>query len=173
MASGTVKWFNPTKGNGFIQPDGGGGKDVFVHISAAEKAGFTSLAEGAKVTFDIVRTAARRARKICGSRETLFARTLLTIMVVALCATQAVVAVHILASEDNRAGGRWPFFIREFLKMVGLISRSRLAGLLRVQVSKRPDGLIVKRALILANKPIGENQLCESATETHMVREFI
>jgi CspA family cold shock protein len=54
MPSGTVKWFNPTKGYGFIQPDGGAGKDVFVHISAVEKAGFTSLAEGAKVTFDIV-----------------------------------------------------------------------------------------------------------------------
>jgi cold shock protein len=54
VPSGTVKWFNPTKGYGFIQPDGGGGKDVFVHISAVEKAGFTTLAEGAKVTFDIV-----------------------------------------------------------------------------------------------------------------------
>jgi cold shock protein len=53
MPSGTVKWFNPTKDYGFIQPDGGT-KDVFVHISAVEKAGFTSLAEGAKVTFDIV-----------------------------------------------------------------------------------------------------------------------
>jgi CspA family cold shock protein len=53
VASGTVKWFNATKGYGFIAPDGGG-KDVFVHISAVEKAGFTSLAEGAKVTFDIV-----------------------------------------------------------------------------------------------------------------------
>jgi cold shock protein len=54
MPSGTVKWFNATKGYGFIQPDGGGGKDVFVHISAVEKAGFSSLVEGAKVTFDIV-----------------------------------------------------------------------------------------------------------------------
>jgi CspA family cold shock protein len=54
MPSGTVKWFNPTKGYGFIQPDGGGGKDVFVHISPVDKAGFTSLAEGAKVSFDIV-----------------------------------------------------------------------------------------------------------------------
>ena len=54
MPTGTVKWFNATKGYGFIQPDGGGGKDVFVHISAVEKAGLTDLREGAKVTFDIV-----------------------------------------------------------------------------------------------------------------------
>ncbi|MCK1424054.1 cold-shock protein [Bradyrhizobium sp. 182] len=53
MAIGTVKWFNPTKGYGFIAPDDGG-KDVFVHISAVEKAGFTSLAEGAKVSYEIV-----------------------------------------------------------------------------------------------------------------------
>jgi CspA family cold shock protein len=53
VASGTVKWFNGQKGYGFIQPDTGG-KDVFVHISAVEKAGFSSLIEGAKVTFDIV-----------------------------------------------------------------------------------------------------------------------
>ncbi len=53
MATGTVKWFNVTKGYGFIQPDNGG-KDVFVHISAVEKAGFTALAEGAKVSFDVV-----------------------------------------------------------------------------------------------------------------------
>jgi CspA family cold shock protein len=53
VATGTVKWFNSTKGYGFIQPDGGG-KDVFVHISAVEKAGFCSLAEGAKVSYEIV-----------------------------------------------------------------------------------------------------------------------
>ena len=53
MATGTVKWFNPTKGFGFIQPDGGG-KDVFVHISAVEKAGLSNLNEGAKVSYEIV-----------------------------------------------------------------------------------------------------------------------
>ena len=51
MATGAVKWFNPTKGYGFIQPDKGG-KDVFVHISAVEKAGLSSLNEGAKVSFE-------------------------------------------------------------------------------------------------------------------------
>jgi CspA family cold shock protein len=53
MATGTVKWFNPTKGYGFIQPDTGG-KDVFVHISAVEKAGLSSLNEGAKVSYEVV-----------------------------------------------------------------------------------------------------------------------
>ena len=53
MATGKVKWFNPTKGFGFIQPDTGG-KDVFVHISAVEKAGLSNLAEGAKVSYEII-----------------------------------------------------------------------------------------------------------------------
>lgn len=52
MASGTVKWFNTTKGYGFIQPDDGG-KDVFVHISAVEKAGLRGLDEGQKVSFQM------------------------------------------------------------------------------------------------------------------------
>ena len=52
MASGTVKWFNTTKGFGFIAPDEGG-KDVFVHISAVERAGLTGLADNQKVTYDI------------------------------------------------------------------------------------------------------------------------
>ena len=53
MAQGTVKWFNATKGFGFIQPDNGG-KDVFVHISAVEKAGLADLSEGAKVSYEII-----------------------------------------------------------------------------------------------------------------------
>jgi CspA family cold shock protein len=52
MASGTVKWFNPTKGFGFIQPDDGA-KDVFVHISAVERAGLRSLNEGQKIGYTI------------------------------------------------------------------------------------------------------------------------
>jgi CspA family cold shock protein len=52
MANGTVKWFNSTKGFGFIQPEGGS-RDVFVHISAVERAGLTGLADNQKVTFDI------------------------------------------------------------------------------------------------------------------------
>ena len=52
MATGTVKWFNTTKGFGFIAPEGGG-NDVFVHISAVERAGLTGLADNQKVTFEI------------------------------------------------------------------------------------------------------------------------
>jgi cold shock protein len=53
MATGTVKWFNPTKGYGFIQPQAGG-KDVFVHISAVERAGLSTLNEGQIVQYEVV-----------------------------------------------------------------------------------------------------------------------
>ena len=52
MATGTVKWFNPEKGYGFIQPDGGGA-DVFVHVSALERCGLTSLNDGQKVSYQL------------------------------------------------------------------------------------------------------------------------
>jgi CspA family cold shock protein len=58
MATGTVKWFNATKGFGFIQPDAGG-TDIFVHISAVERAGLSSLNEGQKVSFEAKTDTAR------------------------------------------------------------------------------------------------------------------
>lgn len=54
MSSGTVKWFNPTKGYGFIQPEDGS-KDVFVHISAVERAGLGNLKEGQRISFELER----------------------------------------------------------------------------------------------------------------------
>jgi CspA family cold shock protein len=60
MHTGTVKWFNAQKGFGFIQPDAGG-PDVFVHISAVERAGMTGLAEGQKIAYEII--ADRRSGK--------------------------------------------------------------------------------------------------------------
>jgi CspA family cold shock protein len=63
MASGTVKWFNAQKGFGFIQPDNGG-KDVFVHISAVERAGLRDLQEGQKVTYDVQ---AERGKEAAGN----------------------------------------------------------------------------------------------------------
>ena len=60
MSTGTVKWFNPQKGFGFVEPDDGG-KDVFVHISAVERAGMSSLREGQKLSYEVV--ADRRSGK--------------------------------------------------------------------------------------------------------------
>ncbi|AEP09732.1 cold-shock protein [Micavibrio aeruginosavorus] len=60
MATGTVKWFNTTKGFGFIQPDQGGA-DVFVHISAVQQAGWSTLNEGQKVSYELVTSRGKTA----------------------------------------------------------------------------------------------------------------
>ena len=60
MATGTVKWFNPEKGFGFIEPQDGG-KDVFVHITAVQAAGLTGLDEGQKVSYEVVTERGRQA----------------------------------------------------------------------------------------------------------------
>jgi CspA family cold shock protein len=60
VAIGTVKWFNATKGFGFIAPESGG-KDVFVHISAVEKAGMSDLREGARISYEIVQSRGRES----------------------------------------------------------------------------------------------------------------
>ncbi|MFW6093711.1 MAG: cold-shock protein [Pseudomonadota bacterium] len=65
MATGTVKWFNPTKGFGFIQPESGG-SDVFVHISAVEKAGLGALSEGQRISYDVIE---ERGRKAAGNLQ--------------------------------------------------------------------------------------------------------
>lgn len=58
MTTGTVKWFNPTKGYGFIQPEDGG-KDVFIHISALEAAGLTTLQEGQRIEYELASSKGR------------------------------------------------------------------------------------------------------------------
>ena len=65
MSTGTVKWFNTQKGYGFIQPDDGS-KDVFVHISAVERAGLRELQEGQKITYELVED--RRSGKVAADR---------------------------------------------------------------------------------------------------------
>ncbi|MEQ8859930.1 MAG: cold-shock protein [Pseudomonadales bacterium] len=65
MATGTVKWFNPTKGFGFIQPENGNA-DVFVHISAVEKAGMGTLTEGQRVSFEVIE---ERGKKAAGNLQ--------------------------------------------------------------------------------------------------------
>ena len=68
MATGTVKWFNTTKGFGFIQPDDGG-NDVFVHISAVEQAGMTGLTDNQKISYEMV--AGRDGRESAGELKAL------------------------------------------------------------------------------------------------------
>jgi cold shock protein len=60
MATGTIKWFNAQKGYGFIQPDNGG-KDVFIHISAVERAGLSTLREGQKIKYDVAQDRGKEA----------------------------------------------------------------------------------------------------------------
>lgn len=64
MPNGTVKWFNTTKGYGFIEPEDGGA-DIFVHISAVEQSGMTGLADDQKITFDLIE--GRDGRKMAGN----------------------------------------------------------------------------------------------------------
>jgi len=68
MPNGTVKWFNTTKGFGFIEPEGGG-KDVFVHISAVERSGLTGLADNQKVSFEM--EAGRDGREVAADLKLL------------------------------------------------------------------------------------------------------
>ncbi|TDL81828.1 cold-shock protein [Palleronia sediminis] len=68
MPTGTVKWFNTTKGYGFIAPDGGG-QDVFVHISAVERAGMTGLADNQKVSYELI--SGRDGRQSAGELQAL------------------------------------------------------------------------------------------------------
>ncbi|MCV6593011.1 MAG: cold-shock protein [Silicimonas sp.] len=68
MPTGTVKWFNTTKGYGFIAPDDGG-KDIFVHISAVERAGMTGLADNQKIEFQLIE--GRDGRQSAGELKTL------------------------------------------------------------------------------------------------------
>ncbi len=68
MPTGTVKWFNTTKGYGFIAPDNGG-KDIFVHISAVERAGLTGLADNQKVSYELIE--GRDGRQSAGDLKTL------------------------------------------------------------------------------------------------------
>ena len=69
MATGTVKWFNPTKGYGFIQPDEGG-KDVFLHISAVERAGLRTVNEGQKLSYEL-ETDPKSGRTAAGNLQVL------------------------------------------------------------------------------------------------------
>jgi cold shock protein len=69
MPTGTVMSFNPTKGYGFIQPSGGGGRDVFVHISAVERAGLSSLNDGQTIEYEIERNRGKSRRSTSRSND--------------------------------------------------------------------------------------------------------
>jgi CspA family cold shock protein len=94
MPTGTVKWFNPTKGFGFVQPDTGG-KDIFVHISAVQRAGMQTLKEGQNVTYEIqTQKDGRQSAEKLGRRRLTF---------------------HVLRFRRPRPPGRGRFYFRVHL----------------------------------------------------------
>ena len=111
MATGTVKWFNPAKGYGFIQPEDGS-RDVFVHISAVEKAGLDTLNEGRKVSFEVVPGDGKSSAENLGksSAENLAVSLDSTIVKVHPDGTGALKKTDPSRSEDPEAAGP-PSFI--------------------------------------------------------------
>ena len=102
MASGTVKWFNATKGFGFIQPDSGA-KDVFVHISAVERAGLDGLREGQKISYDVQVERGKEAAADTISKEEGVVRSRTILAALGLCMTVAACETpqQKIASKEN------------------------------------------------------------------------